>query len=201
VAAERLAFQFHGSSACRAEALVRPETMRSSTSVGYVIGSTPFSLAVWISVMAIASDAHRHRYPRTGRSCGERDRPDDPLDDVGVHLDPAIVEIGDQPRPVLQRVADGFRQVRGGRDTSDMLPQPGMQGLHNGPTSCLPHLPSVLGEMAADLGLATTRPGSAGRMNRRDGGAPTSRARARSAAQTCPAPALMLAVNKVGSRG
>jgi hypothetical protein len=54
VADERLAFQFHGSSASRAEALVRPETMRSSTSVRYAIGSTPFSFAVWISVIAIA---------------------------------------------------------------------------------------------------------------------------------------------------
>ena len=54
VADERLAFQFHGSSASSAEALVRPETMRSSTSVRYAIGSTPFNFADWISVMAIA---------------------------------------------------------------------------------------------------------------------------------------------------
>ena len=39
------AFQFHGSSASSAEALVRPETMRSSTSVRYAIGSTPFNFA------------------------------------------------------------------------------------------------------------------------------------------------------------
>jgi hypothetical protein len=54
VADERLAFQFHGSSASRAEALVRPETTCSSTSVRDAIGSTPFSLAVWINVMAMA---------------------------------------------------------------------------------------------------------------------------------------------------
>ena len=35
-------------------ALVRPETIRSSTSVSQAIGSTPFSLAVWIRVIAKA---------------------------------------------------------------------------------------------------------------------------------------------------
>ncbi len=33
---------------------MRPETIRSSTSVSQAIGSTPFSFAVWISVIAIA---------------------------------------------------------------------------------------------------------------------------------------------------
>jgi hypothetical protein len=66
-----------------------------------------------------------------GVLAGDRDRPDDPLDDVGVHLDPAVIEIDRQPRPVPQRIADGVRQIRGGRDTPDMLLQPGMQGLHD----------------------------------------------------------------------
>lgn len=38
--------QFHGSRFCSSRALVRPETMRSSTSVSHAIGSTPLSLAV-----------------------------------------------------------------------------------------------------------------------------------------------------------
>ena len=38
--------QFHGSRFCISCALVRPETMRSSTSVSHAIGSTPLSLAV-----------------------------------------------------------------------------------------------------------------------------------------------------------
>jgi len=46
--------QFQGSSVCRSRAFVRPETTRSSTSVSQAIGSTPFSFAVVISVMAIA---------------------------------------------------------------------------------------------------------------------------------------------------
>ena len=47
-------FQFHGSRVSNSVALVRPETMRSSTSVSQACGSTPFSLAVWMSVIAIA---------------------------------------------------------------------------------------------------------------------------------------------------
>jgi hypothetical protein len=54
IVADALAVQFHGSSECRAWVLVLPETMRSSTSVRYAMGSTPFSFAVWISVMAVA---------------------------------------------------------------------------------------------------------------------------------------------------
>ena len=46
--------QFHGSSACSSWFLVRPETIRCSTSVRYASGSTPLSLQVWIKVLAIA---------------------------------------------------------------------------------------------------------------------------------------------------
>ena len=46
--------QFHGRSDSNSVALVRPETVRSSTSVSQACGLTPFSLAVWMSVMAIA---------------------------------------------------------------------------------------------------------------------------------------------------
>src|SRR5262249_44462374 len=53
--------QFHGSRLCSSCALVRPETMRSSTSVRYAIGSTPLSLALWMSVIAIAHDGLHHR--------------------------------------------------------------------------------------------------------------------------------------------
>jgi hypothetical protein len=45
-AASRSAFQRQGSSRSSSWALVRPETMRSSTSVNHAKGSTPFSLAV-----------------------------------------------------------------------------------------------------------------------------------------------------------
>ena len=69
IVADVLAVQFHGSSVCSWFRLVRPETMRSSTSAKYVIGLTLFSLAVWISVMAIANERPRHHSPRTTHSC------------------------------------------------------------------------------------------------------------------------------------
>jgi hypothetical protein len=47
VAAALSAFQFHGSSVSSSCALVRPDTMRSSTSVSQASGSTSFSLAVY----------------------------------------------------------------------------------------------------------------------------------------------------------
>ena len=48
------AFQFQGSRLSSSFAFVRPETMRSKTSVNHAIGSTPCSFAVLISVIAIA---------------------------------------------------------------------------------------------------------------------------------------------------
>jgi len=50
----RDAVQVHGRSVCSSWALVRPETTRSSTSVSHAVGFTPFSFAVWISVIAMA---------------------------------------------------------------------------------------------------------------------------------------------------
>ena len=46
--------QFQGSSVASLWDLVCPETMRLRTSANHAIGSTPFSFAVWISVIAIA---------------------------------------------------------------------------------------------------------------------------------------------------
>ena len=53
-AATRSAFQLHGSSRSSSWALVRPETMRSSTSVSHAEGSTPLSLAVATRLATIA---------------------------------------------------------------------------------------------------------------------------------------------------
>jgi site-specific recombinase XerD len=47
-------FQVHGSSADSSLCLVRPDTIRSRTSVNQASASTSFSFAVWISVATIA---------------------------------------------------------------------------------------------------------------------------------------------------
>ena len=54
VAGSRSAFQAHGSSRSSSCALVRPETMRSSTSVSQAKGSTPLSFAVATRLATIA---------------------------------------------------------------------------------------------------------------------------------------------------
>ena len=53
-AASRSAFQAHGSSRSSSCALVRPETIRSSTSVSHARGSTPLSFAVATRLATIA---------------------------------------------------------------------------------------------------------------------------------------------------
>src|SRR3954466_11871779 len=53
-AASRSACQFQGSSRPSSWALVRPETMRSSTSVSHARGSTPFNFAVATRLATIA---------------------------------------------------------------------------------------------------------------------------------------------------
>ncbi len=50
----RSTFQVHGSSCASSWALVRPETIRSSTSVSQAKGSTPFSFAVATRLATIA---------------------------------------------------------------------------------------------------------------------------------------------------
>ena len=52
--ASRSACQFHGSNRSSSMALVRPETVRSSTSVSQAKGSTPFSFAVATRLATIA---------------------------------------------------------------------------------------------------------------------------------------------------
>ena len=71
------------------------------------------------------------------------------LDDVGVHLDAAVVEEHSQPLPVPDRVADGFRQVGGGGHAARMVLQPDMQGVDDGPTSVVAHASAVFGGVAA----------------------------------------------------
>jgi len=88
--------------------------------------------------------------------------PDRALHHVGVHLDAAVVEEGDQARPVPQRVAHRLGQIRRARDAIDMLPQPDMQRVHDRPTSLLPDPLPMIGGMAADL--------SFDRVERRDAG-------------------------------
>src|SRR3954452_7824898 len=105
--------------------------MRSSTSVRYAMGSTPFSFAVWISVKAMAqwrappslpANNAFLRFNVTGRIARSTV--------FGVHLHPTVVEEHQQARPMPQRIADGLAPIRGGRDPTGVVLKPDMQGLH-----------------------------------------------------------------------
>ena len=150
--ASRDAIQFHGSSECSPFALVRPETMRSRTSVNQVIGSTPFSFAVWINVMAIDQWRAPPSLPANraflrSKVCGRM------LRSTVFELDASVIEERDQARPVAHGVAHCLRQVRGTRHPADMCAQPVIQRLDDWSAALLTDAVSVLGWMAADLGL------------------------------------------------
>jgi hypothetical protein len=85
-------------------------------------------------------------------------RSDGSFDHVGVHLDPAVVEEHDQAGPMSDRIAHCLGQIRNGGDAIDMRVQPGVQRVDDRPTSLVAHLSSVLGGMAADLGLGRIEP-------------------------------------------
>jgi hypothetical protein len=69
-AAARSARQVQGSSFSSSWALVRPETIRSSTSVSHAKGSTPFSFAVATRLATIAQCC-----PRVASVFGEQEAP------------------------------------------------------------------------------------------------------------------------------
>ena len=51
------------------------------------------------------------------------------------------------------RIANGLGQIRDGRDTANVILQPGAQSLDNGATLLLPHMSSMVGGLATDLGF------------------------------------------------
>jgi hypothetical protein len=67
VSAALAAFQFHGSSVCSSCRLVRPDTMRSSTSVSQASGSTSFSFADYAARRTMPNGLV---FPRKGRDLG-----------------------------------------------------------------------------------------------------------------------------------
>ena len=118
--------------------LVRPATMRSSTSVSQASGSTSFSFADWISVATIAqclpaaigAGEQRVLAPESDRAHGA-------FDGVGVQLQAAVIKIQDQPVPVVQGVADRLGQCGTAGDTLELFGQPGVHRLDQRPAALL----------------------------------------------------------------
>jgi hypothetical protein len=80
-------------------------------------------------------------------------RPDCPLDAVGIQLDPAVLKEQRQALPVAQGIADRFGQGGAPRDPSQLDREPGMQGVHDRLAALLPDCTPLLGGAAADLGF------------------------------------------------
>ena len=81
------------------------------------------------------------------------DRPDRPLDDVRIQLEPAVVEEQRQPLPVAQGVADRFGERGFARHAVELGGEPAVQGVHDRLAPLLPDRTPLLGGAATDLGL------------------------------------------------
>ena len=94
--------------------------------------------------------------------------PDDSLDRIGIHFDPAVVEEHDQAGPVTQRVTHGLREIGGSGYPMDVDLQPVMQRLDDRSTSLLPDLSPLLGGAAADLSFDPVKCGNSCQHFRRE---------------------------------
>jgi hypothetical protein len=95
-----------------------------------------------------------HRGPiKKGILAPQGDWPDRPLDDVGVELDPALLQEQRQSLPVAQGVADRLGQAGAPRDPRQLGSEPRVQGFHQRPATLLPDRTPLLGRAAADLRL------------------------------------------------
>ena len=83
----------------------------------------------------------------------ERDRPDRPLHDVGINLDPAIVEEVDEAVPAAEAIADrlGDRALPG--DGRELNFEPGLEAVDERLRPLLAGGMARLGLLAADLDL------------------------------------------------
>lgn len=81
------------------------------------------------------------------------DRPDRPLDHIGVELDAAVVEEADQPVPVPEGIADGLGEAGLARKAGKLGLEPGPELLDEGSRARLPGGVPLLLAGPADLGL------------------------------------------------
>ena len=75
------------------------------------------------------------------------------FDDVGVDLDPVVVEEQAQASPARQSVADRIGEFALAADQAELLAQPRLQRLDHGPASLLTHGTPLVGRATTDLGF------------------------------------------------
>jgi hypothetical protein len=81
------------------------------------------------------------------------DRPDSAFDDIGIDLDPAVIDEENEAIPAAKAITDRLcdRALPGGR--GELGHQPGLEGVDEGLRSLLSNDPARLGIWAADLGF------------------------------------------------
>ena len=84
------------------------------------------------------------------------------LDDIGVDLQPPVIEEQHQAGPVPLHVANGVRQWRNARHARHRGLQPGLQRLDDRTAALLADGAAELGWLATDLGLERVEPGDLG---------------------------------------
>lgn len=88
-----------------------------------------------------------------GILAGEHDRPDGPLDGVGVDLDSAVVDEPAQPVPAGEDVADCFGELGLLADPLQLVSEPGLEGVEDRSAVLLSGRAAFIGRLAADAGL------------------------------------------------
>ena len=92
---------------------------------------------------------------------GERNRTDEILDRVGVHLDAAVIEEARQAVPPLEGVTDVSRQLGGAGQAPELRIEPGVQGLDDRGRELAARLQTALRRLAAHHGLDPVQRGDA----------------------------------------
>ena len=87
--------------------------------------------------------------------------PDRALDDVGIDLDPAVVEEQAQAGPAREGVADRIGEFALAADQAELLAQPWLQGFDHWSTSFLTHGTPLVGRATTDLGFDPIQRGDA----------------------------------------
>jgi len=83
----------------------------------------------------------------------QSDRPDGAFEDVGIQLDPAIIEKQGEAIPAIEGISDRLGELVLGREAPVLLLQPWLEVIDDGATFAIADDLAVLGREAADLFL------------------------------------------------
>src|SRR5918995_2044986 len=93
---------------------------------------------------------------RAGKQCilaRQGQRPDRPLDHVGVDLNPPVVHEAGQPLPAHKRIADRLGQSALLADQTELAAQPRLESVQDGTALLLPNPAALCRTHATDVAL------------------------------------------------